>query len=221
MALPNSGVLKWSAIQTEFGGSNPVKLSEYYGRDTLPSSGLIKASDFYGTSDTITLTSWGTLGSIPTSTGYSPPGGAIAQQTGNGLYYEFEAEPEPGSTYWQSSGSATFQATGVFAALPDITSADAGKTLRGPAVFSISVGGTPNSNGVRATLSGPRSSSLNSPTQPGVNATNVTVAFAISAANGGTLTGVNIGLATISATTFFAASAKLILDSDPTLFTVS
>jgi hypothetical protein len=219
MALPSSGVLKWSAIQTEFGGTNPIKLSEYYGRDTLPSSGLIKASDFYGTSDTITLTSWGTLDSIPTNTGYSPPGGAAAQQTGSGLYYEFEAAPQ--DTYWQSSGSATFQATGVFAALPDITSADAGKTLRGPAVFSISVGGTPNSNGVRGTVSGPVSSSLNSPTQPGVNSTNVTVAFTISAANGGTLTGVNIGLATMSATTFFEASAKLILDNDPTKFTVS
>lgn len=53
MAMPSSGVLKWSAIQTEFGGTNPVKLSEYYGESTLPTSGLIKASDFYGTSSII------------------------------------------------------------------------------------------------------------------------------------------------------------------------
>ena len=50
MALPTSGLLKWSDIQTEFGGTDPVKLSEYYGRDSVPGSGLIKASDFYGTS---------------------------------------------------------------------------------------------------------------------------------------------------------------------------
>ena len=51
MALPSSGTLKLSDIQGEFGGSNPIKLSEYYGADAgVPNSGTIKVSDFYGKS---------------------------------------------------------------------------------------------------------------------------------------------------------------------------
>lgn len=51
MALPSSGALALSDIQTEFGGSNPIGLSEYYGVATgVPASGTIAISDFYGTS---------------------------------------------------------------------------------------------------------------------------------------------------------------------------
>ena len=58
MVLPASGTLTLSQIQTEFGGSNPVGLSEYYrggahvpawsGTTGVPASGLISTSDFYG-----------------------------------------------------------------------------------------------------------------------------------------------------------------------------
>lgn len=51
MALQSSGQIKLSEIATEFGGSAPHSLSEYYGSDTVPSSGMIKLSDFYGTSN--------------------------------------------------------------------------------------------------------------------------------------------------------------------------
>lgn len=52
MALQNSGAIKLSEIQTEFGGSNPIPLSEYYGAAAgIPSSGAIKMSDFYGKSN--------------------------------------------------------------------------------------------------------------------------------------------------------------------------
>ena len=51
MALQSSGAISLSDIQTEFGGSNPISISEYYGSDTVPSSGAIDFSDFYGTSD--------------------------------------------------------------------------------------------------------------------------------------------------------------------------
>jgi hypothetical protein len=37
-------------IQTEFGGSSPISLSEYYGSAGAPSSGAISMSDFYGKS---------------------------------------------------------------------------------------------------------------------------------------------------------------------------
>lgn len=58
--LPNSGQLSISQVATEFGGSTPHSLSEYYrggsyvpnssGTSTIPTSGAIKMSDFYGTS---------------------------------------------------------------------------------------------------------------------------------------------------------------------------
>ena len=59
MALPSSGTLTMADIAGEFGGSVPHSLSEYYRGgglvlDTsltasIPTSGLIKLSDFYGT----------------------------------------------------------------------------------------------------------------------------------------------------------------------------
>ena len=60
MTLPSSGALSLSQIQSEFGGSNPISLSEYYrGGGLVPvhgntgniaSSGLISVSQFYGQS---------------------------------------------------------------------------------------------------------------------------------------------------------------------------
>ena len=62
MTLPSSGALSLSQIQSEFGGSNPINLSEYYrggslvpahGNTTgIPSSGQISVSQFYGKSNT-------------------------------------------------------------------------------------------------------------------------------------------------------------------------
>ena len=74
MALPSSGTLKLSDIQGEFGGSNPIKLSEYYGADSgVPNSGTIKVSDFYGKSSftafgyrDYTTVGWHTL-TVPSS----------------------------------------------------------------------------------------------------------------------------------------------------------
>jgi hypothetical protein len=63
MALPTSGPLTLADIQTEFGGSNPISLSEYYAGGTyvpagtsgtygaVPSSGTISIQNFYGTSN--------------------------------------------------------------------------------------------------------------------------------------------------------------------------
>jgi hypothetical protein len=61
MTLPNPGVsLSMSQIQTEFGGTNPASLSEYYAggayvpagttgtNGAIPSSSTISISDFYG-----------------------------------------------------------------------------------------------------------------------------------------------------------------------------
>ena len=68
MALPTSGTLTLADIQTEFGGSNPIGLSEYYAggsyvpagtsgtNGAVPSSGTISISDFYGTGVQRTVT---------------------------------------------------------------------------------------------------------------------------------------------------------------------
>jgi hypothetical protein len=61
MALPTSGPLSLTDIQTEFGGSNPIGINEYYAGGGLvppgtsgtngpvPSSGTISINNFYGT----------------------------------------------------------------------------------------------------------------------------------------------------------------------------
>jgi len=68
MAIQTSGAITLSDIQTEFGGSNPVSLSEYYAggsyvpsgtsgtNGAVPTSGEIEVSDFYGTQSGITIT---------------------------------------------------------------------------------------------------------------------------------------------------------------------
>lgn len=65
MALPTSGPLTLSDIQTEFGGSNPAALSEYYAGGAyvpsgttgtygaVPSSGAIGIQNFYGTTSLV------------------------------------------------------------------------------------------------------------------------------------------------------------------------
>jgi hypothetical protein len=66
----NGTPLKFSELQTEFGGSNPVSFSEYYRSGSLvtdnnidvPTSGVISMSEFYGSSKkfTVTVSSSGT-----------------------------------------------------------------------------------------------------------------------------------------------------------------
>lgn len=56
MALQSSGPISLNDIAGEFGGSKPHALSEYYGvAGGVPSSGTINFSDFYGTSNIVTL----------------------------------------------------------------------------------------------------------------------------------------------------------------------
>ena len=55
MALQSSGMICLSQVQTEFGGSNPICLSEYYGAASgVPTSGMICLSHFYGKSAAFT-----------------------------------------------------------------------------------------------------------------------------------------------------------------------
>jgi len=65
MAIPSSGPLALTDVQTEFGGSNPIGINEYYAGGTyvpsgtsgtygaVPSSGQISLQNFYGTSNVV------------------------------------------------------------------------------------------------------------------------------------------------------------------------
>ena len=56
MAITSSGTICLSNVQAEFGGSNPICLSEYYGAASgVPSSGTICLSNFYGKSAAQTI----------------------------------------------------------------------------------------------------------------------------------------------------------------------
>ena len=51
MALQSSGAISLANVQTEFGGSNPIGINEYYGVAAgVPGSGTISLADFYGKS---------------------------------------------------------------------------------------------------------------------------------------------------------------------------
>lgn len=57
MALQSSGQISLGDIATEFGGTAPHSLSEYYSKGNAPASGEIQiAADFYGTSSCTTFT---------------------------------------------------------------------------------------------------------------------------------------------------------------------
>lgn len=51
MTLQTSGPISLLDVQNEFGGTNPISISEYYGVDDgVPTSGIISLYDFYGKS---------------------------------------------------------------------------------------------------------------------------------------------------------------------------
>ena len=63
MPLQTSGTITLAQIQTEFGGSNPIALNEYYrggglvpntaANANIPTSGIIRLSNFYGGSNVV------------------------------------------------------------------------------------------------------------------------------------------------------------------------
>lgn len=64
MALPSSGPISFSSLQAEFGGSNPISLSEYYrnkgyvtnNNTGVPTTGYIQLDDFYNSERQFALT---------------------------------------------------------------------------------------------------------------------------------------------------------------------
>lgn len=107
MTLPSSGPLTLADIQTEFGGSNPISLSEYYAGGAyvpagttgtygaVPSSGTISIRNFYGTSSVIiSITdqyiSYYSGGTDSVSVSYRLTSGGKAQQGQQGLFSDLE-----------------------------------------------------------------------------------------------------------------------------------
>ena len=107
MPIPSSGAITLAMVQTEFGGSNPISLSEYYaggGRvpsgttgtyGAVPSSGAISLRNFYGTSNVvISITDQFiddfTAGSRNALTGYRLTSAGLAQSQVNATFTTVE-----------------------------------------------------------------------------------------------------------------------------------
>lgn len=94
MTLPSSGPLSLSDIQTEFGGSNPIGLNEYYAGGGLvpsgttgtygavPTSGQISIQNFYGTSNVL-----GASANFASHIGYETPAGVLVRNSSSSTYY--------------------------------------------------------------------------------------------------------------------------------------
>jgi hypothetical protein len=86
MALQSSGQIKLSQIATEFGGSAPHSLSEYYSKGNAPASGEIQlAADFYGTSNTISITATITCAQQNNADAASNPAPAMGSINNNNI----------------------------------------------------------------------------------------------------------------------------------------
>lgn len=110
MALQTSGAISLANIQTEFGGSNPISLSEYYGAAAgVPTSGTINIGHFYGKSSQFTFTisantSNANLASLATAAGWD--GSSNLQATINSGVY----------VYSTSTGTPALTISGSFPA---------------------------------------------------------------------------------------------------------
>lgn len=120
MTLPASN-LSFSAIQAEFGGSNPISLSEYYKSGTyvnantvgsIPTSGTISLSQFLGRTQGITYPVAGTIlsqgcvayGSAPYTyrvTKANGSGGSYNEDTNNSTSCGYVAPPAAGTYLYQ------------------------------------------------------------------------------------------------------------------------
>ena len=141
MTLPNSGSLALSQIQSEFGGSNPISLNEYYrgganvpahGNTTgIPSSGTISINQFYGKSNAAPIDT--TVGG---SQGTSPSNGKFAQ-INKGIQSAAAGTDFPAvgswndSSFTNSSGNASFTITRFTSGVNNIGASTPGFAIAG------------------------------------------------------------------------------------------
>lgn len=113
MAMQGSGQIKLSEIASEFGGTAPHNMSEYYSAAAgVPSSGQLSSSDFYGTSNALYVVATG--GTVTTDGDYkvhtfTGTGGFTVTTTGNAagsntVDYLIIAGGGPGGCYSGGAG---------------------------------------------------------------------------------------------------------------------
>lgn len=120
MPLPSSGEISLGDIQTEFGGSNPISISEYYKggglvpdtivNSSIPTSGTIKLSDLYEGSSAPEFN--------PHIMNYSPSGGEDACDGGTPVtVYQTTEIPSLNDSIYNSAAGTTFSPTGYYSFL--------------------------------------------------------------------------------------------------------
>ena len=120
MTLPSSGQISLNDIQNEFGGSNPIALSEYYSGGSLVASGTTGADGVIPTSGTIsTHNFYGASAYIPSYwLGASAYGSSavVFGFGGGGLAIDSAGNPvaKSGSTGMAASGISKIGKTGAF-----------------------------------------------------------------------------------------------------------
>lgn len=126
MAIQPSGVIALSDIQDEFGGTNPIGLSEYYrggayttsNNTSVPTSGAISISDFYSATNTIEVTYELIGGGGGGAGGGNPPNNGSAGGTttlsGSGFTTQTSSGGAGGAAYVYAStaGEASFYGAG-------------------------------------------------------------------------------------------------------------
>ena len=143
MALPPSGQLSLSQIQTEFGGSNPIGMSEYYrnglyvpdtyANSNIPTGGQISVSNFYGGSSQQPLTFLYAFASAPSSGTPSitiPSGSAAAGDLAYIFSYRRTSNTAPSiPAGWTGSNPTGANSNSAMYAYKTLTSGDIGSTV--------------------------------------------------------------------------------------------
>ena len=125
MALDASGTLALSEIQTEWGGSNPISMSEYYGDgdnvydgaadgdgNAIPESGALDISDFYDTVSALPLTISSNTNNYNIATAVGNAGGSlnvpVLLTINNGVTVGSTSHSNPAMTTGTGWGANTF-----------------------------------------------------------------------------------------------------------------
>jgi len=132
MALQASGEISLSDIQTEYGGSNPIAISEYYGSPGIPSSGPLElGGSFHGQSNITYIAATG--GTVTTSGDYK-----IHTFTGSGSFVISDAGNQGGVDYLVVAGGGGGQSGSGAGAGGYLTGAGLGVSATS---YAITVGG--------------------------------------------------------------------------------
>lgn len=162
MPLPTTGAISLAQVQAEFGGTNPISLSEYYGRASgVPTSGAISLGNFRGTSAFTTTHRVGVANGYDLYYGVwfevytGGGGGSVTPSTINGVPSKFTIAEiywySATSTYWMTFYDSV--AGSVYNPLPynnvkiafrDGYSIVCSAHVENGAVFYYSIGGQPN-----------------------------------------------------------------------------